>query len=77
LNGYAPFYRFELPHSSELAEPLALVDHARPGAELIINPDRWLFKELQEKIRTADLGGILGEVSMAGPRDGERQARNG
>jgi hypothetical protein len=53
--GYAPFYRFELRFSSALAEPLVFVHHTTSGAQLFINPDLWLFSELEEKTPNSGL----------------------
>ncbi len=47
--GYAPFHRFELPFTSALAEPLVFVRFSTSGAQLFVNPDLWLFSELEEK----------------------------
>ena len=46
---YAPFYKFEFPFSSAVAEPLVFVHSSTSGVELFINPDLWLFAELEEK----------------------------
>ncbi len=46
---YIPFHRFEFPFASVVGEPLVFVFSATSGVELFINPDLWLFFELEEK----------------------------
>lgn len=48
---YAPFHRFDFPFSSVVGEPLVFVHSATSGVQLFINPDLWLFFELEEKTR--------------------------
>ena len=46
---YAPFYKFEFPFSLAVAEPLVFVHSSKSGVALFVNPDLWLFLELEEK----------------------------
>jgi hypothetical protein len=46
---YFPFDEFELPFTSEVAEPLVFVRSDTSGSRLFINPDLWMFFELEEK----------------------------
>jgi hypothetical protein len=46
---YTPFHRFEFPFASAVGEPLVFVHSSTSGIQLIINPDLWLFFELEEK----------------------------
>lgn len=46
---YAPFHRFEFPFTSVTAEPLVFVHSDTSDDQLFINPDLWLFFELEEK----------------------------
>jgi hypothetical protein len=46
---YAAFHKFELHFTSTVAEPLVFVRHTTSGTELLINPDLWLFLELEER----------------------------
>jgi hypothetical protein len=46
---YAPFHRFEFASTSAVAEPLVFLRSTTSGAQLFINPDLWLFSELEEK----------------------------
>jgi len=46
---YAPFHRFEFPFTSVTAEPLVFVHSDTSEVQLFINPDLWLFFELEEK----------------------------
>lgn len=46
---YAPFHRFEFPFTSVAGEPLVFVHQDTSGCYLFINPDLWLFFELEEK----------------------------
>jgi len=46
---YAPFHRFEFPFSSAVGEPIVFDHSATSGLQLFINPDLWLFFELEEK----------------------------
>ncbi|MEE9288386.1 MAG: hypothetical protein V3U69_02225, partial [Bacteroidota bacterium] len=48
---YAPFHRFEDPFASVAGEPLVFVHSTTSGVQLFINPDLWLFFELEEKAR--------------------------
>ncbi|MGH8065505.1 MAG: hypothetical protein ACRERE_09750 [Candidatus Entotheonellia bacterium] len=48
---YAPFHRFEFPFALAGGEPLVFVHSATSGIQLFINPDLWLFFELEEKTR--------------------------
>jgi hypothetical protein len=53
--GYAPFHRFEIPSTSTVVEPLVFVHHTTSGAQLFINPDLWLFSDLEEQTPNAGL----------------------
>src|SRR6266852_2107720 len=46
---YAPFHRFEFPFTSVTAVPLIFVHSDTSEVQLFINPDLWLFFELEEK----------------------------
>lgn len=46
---YTPFHRFEFPFTPVAGEPLVFVHHDTSGRYLFINPDLWLFFELEEK----------------------------
>lgn len=46
---YAPFHRFEFAFTSIVGEPLVSIDYAASGTRFFINPDLWLFFELEEK----------------------------
>lgn len=46
---YAPFHQFEFPFTSIVGEPLVFVHFATSDVQLFINPDLWLFFELEEK----------------------------
>jgi len=46
---YFPFDEFELPFTSEVAEPLVFIRSDTSGSRLFINPDLWMFFELEEK----------------------------
>jgi hypothetical protein len=46
---YAPFDRFEFPFTPVIGEPLVFVHHDTSGVYLFINPDLWLFFELEER----------------------------
>jgi hypothetical protein len=48
---YAPFHRFQFPFASAVGGPLVFVHSATSGIQLFINPDLWLFFELEEKTR--------------------------
>lgn len=48
---YDPFHRFELPFTSVFAEPLVFFRFGPSGGQFIINPDLWMFFELEEKAR--------------------------
>ena len=48
---YAPFHRFEFAFTSIVGEPLVSIDYAASGTRFFINPDLWLFFELEEKTR--------------------------
>jgi hypothetical protein len=45
---YAPFHRFEF-NTATIGEPLVFINYAASGTRLFINPDIWLFFELEEK----------------------------
>jgi hypothetical protein len=46
---YAPFHKFEIAFTTAIAEPLVFVRFSISGTGLFINPDLWLFLELEEK----------------------------
>ena len=46
---YAAFHQFEFPFTSVVGEPLVFAHHTTSGTRLLINPDLWLFFELEEK----------------------------
>jgi hypothetical protein len=48
---YGPFHHFEFPFTSITGEPLVFVHSNTSGVQLFINPDIWLFLELEEKTR--------------------------
>ena len=48
---YTPFHRFEFSFSAITCEPLVFIHEAASGTRLLINPDLWLFFELEEKTR--------------------------
>jgi hypothetical protein len=47
--GYAPFHRFEFPFTSVVAEPLVFLHPDTSGVRFFVNPDLWMFFELEEK----------------------------
>ena len=47
--GYSPFHEFQFPFASIVGEPLAFVRWDTSGPHLFINPDLWLFFELEER----------------------------
>jgi hypothetical protein len=61
--GYAPFHRFEFSFLSVSAEPLVFVHHSTSGAHLFVNPDLWLFFELEE--RCAKLWALVGSAAWS------------
>ena len=46
---YRPFHEFEFPFAATVGEPLVFNDPRISGSRLLINPDLWLFFELEEK----------------------------
>ncbi len=46
---YVPFHRFDLPFTATTAEPLVFLHSNTSGTEFFINPDLWMFFELEEK----------------------------
>lgn len=46
---YAAFHQFEVHFTPVVGEPLVFVRHTTSGASLFINPDLYLFFELEEK----------------------------
>jgi hypothetical protein len=46
---YAPFHKFEFTFTATVGEPLVFIDYAASSTRLFINPDLWLFFELEEK----------------------------
>ena len=46
---YAPFHEFEIAFTSATAEPLVFARFTTSSTDLFINPDLWLFLELEEK----------------------------
>ena len=49
LYGYAPFHKFQFPFTKVVGEPLVFVHFKTSGVEFLINPDLWMFLELEEK----------------------------
>ena len=47
--GYRPFHQFELPFTSTLSEPLVFLHQDTRGVEFFINPDLWMYFELEER----------------------------
>ncbi len=52
---YSAFHQFEFPFTSVVAEPLVFLHEDTSTVRLFINPDLWLFLQLEEKSRQ---GGI-------------------
>lgn len=48
-SSYAPFHQFEFPFTSVIGEPLVFIRSTTSGDRLFINPDLWLFLELEER----------------------------
>lgn len=46
---YTPFYRFEIPFTSIIAEPLVFFRGTTSGPDLMVNPDLWLLLGLEER----------------------------
>jgi hypothetical protein len=46
---YSPFHHFEFPFTSVAAEPLVFKHEDTSSVRLFINPDLWMFLELEEK----------------------------
>jgi hypothetical protein len=46
---YAPFHRFDLRFTSISCEPLVFMRRSNTGIELFVNPDLYLFFELEER----------------------------
>jgi len=46
---YFPFHQFEFPFTSDVCEPLVFVWSDTSGVRLFINPDLWMFFDLEEK----------------------------
>lgn len=46
---YIPFYRFEFPFTSRIAEPLVFLREDTQGVEFFIDPDLWMYFELEER----------------------------
>lgn len=46
---YAPFHHFEFPFTSVVAEPLVFKHEDTSSVRLFINPDLWLYLELEKK----------------------------
>lgn len=47
---YAAFHRFEFPFTPVIGEPLVFLRSNTSAAQLFINPDLWMFLELEEKV---------------------------
>ena len=47
---YVPIYQFEFPFSSAIAEPVVFLHHDTRGAQFFINPDLWMYFELEERV---------------------------
>jgi hypothetical protein len=52
---YAPFHRFDFPFTSITGEPLVFVHSDTSHSKFIINPDIWLYLELEEKTPGTDI----------------------
>jgi hypothetical protein len=46
---YTPFYQFEFPFTSAIAEPLVFLHPDTRGVEFFIGPDLWMYFELEER----------------------------
>jgi hypothetical protein len=46
---YIPFHEFEFSFTAVVGEPLVFVHSDTTGVELFVNPDLWLFFELEER----------------------------
>lgn len=46
---YFPFHRFQFSFTSQIGEPLVFTHDRTSGIELFINPDLWLFFDLEER----------------------------
>jgi hypothetical protein len=46
--GYTPFHLFEFPFTTAVAEPLVFLHSDTSGADFFINPDLWMYFELEE-----------------------------
>lgn len=46
---YSPFHLFEFPFTSVVSEPLVFIYYDTASTNFFINPDLWLFLELEEK----------------------------
>jgi hypothetical protein len=46
---YTPFHRFEMSFTAVVGEPVVFVHSGASGVHLVINPDLWLYFELEEK----------------------------
>jgi len=46
---YSPFHRFQFPFIRVTGEPLVFLHPTTSTAQLLINPDLWMFLELEEK----------------------------
>jgi hypothetical protein len=52
---YVPFYRFEWPFTSVSGEPLVFLRNDIHGHSLFINPDLWMFLELEDATQKGDV----------------------
>ena len=48
---YSPFHQFDFSIASAVGEPLVFVHSTTSGVQLFINPDLWMYFELEEKTR--------------------------
>lgn len=48
VRSYSPFHRFEFLFASAVGEPLVFIRSTTTGAQLFVNPDLWMFFELEE-----------------------------
>lgn len=46
---YVPFYQFEFPFTSAIGEPLVFLHEDTRGVRFFINPDLWMYFELEER----------------------------
>lgn len=47
---YVPFQEFEIRGTDVVAEPVAFLRRDGAGSDIVLNPDLWLFLELEERV---------------------------